>query len=260
MKEIKQVFIWKILLIVSILLLSFAGVSQWNRYQADKNYQALVALKNSNELEREEMEEPTVKAEVDQGQAGELYEFKYHDNPAKEWFNINPDFMGWISIENTNINYPYVRSTDNENYLDRDFYREKSASGAIFMDYRNLGNFNDSHTILYGHNMKSKTMFHQLNNYQDKGFFEENQVIEISGLYETKTFQVFSVYEISANEYAFQLDFENQEAYSSYLKSIASLSLHMTGINLNSGQKLLTLATCSYGVDNGRFVVHALEM
>ena len=168
--------------------------------------------------------------------------------------------MGWITIANTNINYPYVRSKDNEDYLERDFYRQKSAAGAIFMDYRNLGNFNDRHTILYGHNMKSKTMFHQLNNYEDKGFFEENLVIEISGLYETKTFQVFSAYEVSANEYIFQLNFQNQEEYHRYLQSIASLSLHTNAVALDPNQKLLTLATCSYGVDNGRFVIHALEI
>lgn len=258
MKGFNQSILWKILLIISIALLSFAGVSQWNRYQADENYQALVELQNNSELERGELEGPPVTAAINQ--AGGQYNFQYRDNPTKEWFNINPDFMGWISIENTNINYPYVRSMDNEDYLDRDFYRQKSASGTIFMDYRNLGNFNDSHTILYGHNMKSKTMFHQLNNYQEKTFFEENQVIEISGLYESRTFQVFSVYEVSANNYAFQLNFQDQEEYHRYLESVASLSLHPGSRALDPDHKLLTLATCSYGVDNGRFVVHALEI
>ncbi len=149
---------------------------------------------------------------------------------------------------------------DNEDYLNRDFYRQKSPSGAIFMDYRNLGNFNDNHTVLYGHNMKSKTMFHQLHNYQERAFFEENQIIEISGLYETKTYQVFSVYEVSANDYAFQLNFQDQEEYHRYLESVASLSLHPSEWVLDPVHSLLTLATCSYGVDNGRFVVHALEM
>lgn len=263
MKGINQAFLWKILLVLSIFFLSFAGYSQWNRYQDDQKYQALVEVKKSQELVAETGEPPLITAEItadDSDVAGNRFEFQYRENPAKEWLDINPDFMGWITVENTNINYPYVRSMNNEDYLDRDFYRQKSASGAIFIDYRNLGNFNDNHTILYGHNMKSKTMFHQLNNYEEKGFFEENTVIEISGLYNSKTFQVFSVYEVSANDYAFQLNFQDQEAYLHYLEFIASLSLHPATMEVDPNQKLLTLATCSYGVDNGRFVVHALEM
>lgn len=260
MRGIGQGVLWKILLLVGVLLITFAGVSQWQRYQAEKNYQALLALKNNEQFKLEDMGNTPLPTEDHQDGAGEGYDFQYRENPTKEWLNINPDYMGWITIANTNINYPYVRSKDNEDYLERDFYRQKSAAGAIFMDYRNLGNFNDRHTILYGHNMKSKTMFHQLNNYEDKGFFEENLVIEISGLYETKTFQVFSAYEVSANEYIFQLNFQNQEEYHRYLQSIASLSLHTNAVALDPNQKLLTLATCSYGVDNGRFVIHALEI
>jgi len=260
MRPISKGVLWKILLLVAVLLISFAGFSQWQRHQAEKNYQALLALKNTDQSRLEDMENNPLSAVDHQDGVGEGYAFQYRENPAKEWLNINPDYMGWITIENTNINYPYVRSKDNEDYLERDFYRQKSVAGAIFMDYRNLGNFNDSHTILYGHNMKSRTMFHQLNNYEDKAFFEGNPVIEISGHYETKTFQVFSAYEVSADEYIFQMSFQDQEDYHLYLKSIAALSLHIPAFELDPNQRLLTLATCSYGVDNGRFVVHALEI
>jgi sortase B len=107
--------------------------------------------------------------------------------------------------------------------------------------------------------MKNKTMFQNLTLFREAGFIKDHPLIEISGLYETRIYQVFSVYEVSADDYAFTLDFKDLE-YGDYLTKLQRLSLHPSGIELNPELKLLTLATCSYGMDNGRFVVHALEI
>ena len=184
----------------------------------------------------------------------------YKENKNKAWLAVNSDYMGWLQIPGTNIDYPFVRSQDNIDYLTRDFYGQTSRSGTLFMDYRNLGNFNDRHTIIYGHNMRNKTMFHNLSFYQDAVHFAEYPLIHLSGLYDSRTYLIFSVYVISADEYALTLNFENDHSYVDYLNELRSSSLHQQDIMLNADDRLLTLVTCSYDVNNGRTIVHAVEI
>ncbi|WP_170829387.1 class B sortase [Acidaminobacter hydrogenoformans] len=253
-----------------ILLLGTAFVA-WQRAEAQIAYETLSqerAMQETTEtgVSTETSQFSTIEASLNKTAGLEpkvsdsAYYFK--ENLNKEWLNINPDFMGWLRVPGTNIDYPYVRGGDNDYYLKRDFYGKYSEAGTLFMDYRNLGSFNDQHTLIYGHNMKNKSMFHSLTYYHDFEFFEENQVIELSGLYETRTFKIFSVYEISADDYAFTLDFESSDQYQDYLEALNRLSLHSQkqAFTADPGQKLLTLVTCSYGVNNGRTIVHAVEI
>ena len=90
----------------------------------------------------------------------------------------NEDYRGWLNVENTNIDYPVLQSYDNQYYLDKDINREYLMSGSIFMNYLNDG-FNDENTVLFGHNMRNKTMFAQLKKYKEKEFFYGNNNIEI---------------------------------------------------------------------------------
>jgi sortase B len=245
------------LLGISILTLSAAAFLQWRRSETEAFYRVMAKFNESQRLVSETASSlPATSAQNVSGQPG-LYTFE--ENYSRHWMDINPDYLGWIRIPGTNIDYPIVRSRNNQDYLKRDFNLNASETGTLFMDYRNLGNFNDLHTVIYGHNMKNKTMFHNLTLFREAGFFKDHALIEISGLYETKTYQVFSVYEISAYDYTFTLDLKDQD-YNDYLTALQKLSLHPSGVELNSRLQLLTLATCSYGVDNGRFVVHALEM
>lgn len=179
----------------------------------------------------------------------------------KTWLSINPDFSGWLDIPGTRIEYPFVRSRDNQDYLKKDFYGNYSDAGTLFLDYRNIGNFKDTHTILYGHNMKNQTMFHDLVYYHDRKFYDDHSFITVSGLFEEKTYRIFSVYEISADDYEFELHFNDRSSYGSYLNKLAGQSLHSQAVSdLSLNSALLTLVTCSYGTDNGRTVVHALEL
>ncbi|MGL4797173.1 MAG: sortase domain-containing protein, partial [Paraclostridium sp.] len=82
----------------------------------------------------------------------------------------NTNFKFWITVDNTNIDYPVVQSKDNEYYLSKDFYNQDSSSGSIFMDYRNK--FDDKNIILYGHNMKNKTMFNNILKFKEENFFK----------------------------------------------------------------------------------------
>ena len=261
--------------IVTLAAIVLAGTLfiGWNRLQSQKNYETLAALRaetlTNDGLAEDGLsndglpEEDTTQWEVDtsatQVQETTTAEYTYKPNNSKKWLAMNPDYFGWIRVPGTNIDYPFVRSHDNKDYLTLDFNGNYSDAGTLFMDYRNLGNFNDKHTIIYGHYMKNKTLFHNLTNYHQEAYFEQNQTIELSGLYETKTYQIVSVYEISVDDYAFTLAFDDTAAYAQYLQEIIELSLHTRDFDVDPTRNLLTLVTCSYGVNNGRTIIHAIE-
>lgn len=180
-------------------------------------------------------------------------------NLQKKWLDINPDYQGWLKIENTNIDYPLVRSKDNHFYLNRDFLKEDSELGAIFMDYRNIGNFNDRHTVIYGHYTWTGKMFGHLHNYKEELFSKENRIIKLKTIYGDKEFEIFSVYVDSAEDYELKINFKDDIDYVEYLQSLSDLSLHSFELNPNPEKLLLTLATCSYEVGDGRLIVHAIE-
>lgn len=250
----------------AMLLLAGTAYVAWERAQAQNNYERL-SEHRADQLVQEASAAlpPPASSETDptgsaEGSSSSESSYVYKENINKKWLDINPDFMGWLQIPGTNIDYPFVRSKDNQDYLKRDFNGNYSEAGTLFMDYRNLGNFNDPHTLIYGHNMKNKSMFQNLTYYQDLDFFSQNQHIQLSGLYETRTYKIFSVYEISADDYVFTLHFENDTEYLTYLNGLEDLSLHRQDLILETGQRLLTLVTCSYGVNNGRTIVHAVEV
>lgn len=249
-----------IMIMASLILMGTTFVA-WQRYQNQKNYEVLAEI-------RAEQDEPTSSApkeniEEDMPTTDEatskIDQYIYKPNENTKWLAINPDYFGWIKIAGTNIDYPFVRSDDNIDYLTLDFNGSYSDAGTLFMDYRNLGNFNDKHSIIYGHYMKNKTLFHNLTLYHEKDYYDKNQIIEIAGLYETKTYKIFSVYEISADDYAFTLNFDEESDYQTYIETLAKLSLHTVDFEVDGTKRLLSLVTCSYGVGNGRTIVHAIE-
>jgi sortase B len=120
-----------------------------------------------------------------------------------ELARINNNFIGWISIQNL-IEYPVVLGRDNSRYLRTTFSGERNAAGAIFMDYRNKGGFDDDVIVIYGHNTTDGTMFSSLAGYLDPGFMERNSDIVITTRAgEVLTFHVFAARQTNAYDYAY---------------------------------------------------------
>lgn len=266
MKIPKTLPMWglNILMALGGLILLATAAEAWQRQQAVKEYEELAWIRQEDLWF---LPEPTPPAETPEetpaGEAAPVKDaegFSLQPNPQASFLVRNPDFAGWLTVPGTNIDYPYVRSKDNAEYLNLSFDRKPSALGTIFMDYRNLGGFTDRHLILYGHNSKNGTMFHELVKFHDKEFLKAHGEIRITDLYVQKTYRVISVYEISANDYTLPVDFSAPPAFAAYLADLLQRSLHPLEGKLPPDAKLLTLVTCSYGVNNGRTIVHAVEV
>ncbi|RDY27460.1 SrtB family sortase [Romboutsia weinsteinii] len=177
-------------------------------------------------------------------------------NTGKEDLStLNPDFRAWIKVDNTNIDYPVVQGKDNNYYLNKDFYSNKLGSGSIFMDYRNDYK-NDRNLIIYGHNMKNKTMFAQLEKFKDENFWKENNKIRLVENDKEYIYEVFSAYFVNPDFDYLRNEFNSDEEYKNYLQAIKSKSLFSSDLPVSTDDKIITLSTCSYEFNDARTVIH----
>jgi sortase B len=184
-------------------------------------------------------------------------EYTYIENPSQELLEKNPDYSGWIRIENTTIDEPIVKGIDNEFYLDRDFNKKKDKYGTVFMDYRNIGFEFSANTILYGHNAKNRLRFGPLEDFLDKTLALEASTITIQTLYDTYTYDIFAFYFDVAEPSNIQTRFSPSATFSQYLEDVSAKSLYDYEIEVTESDQILTLVTCSYDIDDGRYFIHA---
>lgn len=169
----------------------------------------------------------------------------------------NSDTVGWINVNNTNINYPFVQTKDNSYYLNHSFDKKYNEAGWVFLDYRNSKDLNNKNTILYAHSRLDKTMFGSLSKVLKSSWYnnKDNHIIRLSSDTENTLWQIFSVYKTPEESYYITTNFNTNEEYSKFLNAIKQRSIHNFNTNLDTNDKILTLSTC-YS-DTERTVVHA---
>ncbi len=172
----------------------------------------------------------------------------------------NEDVVGWIIMNQNKINYPILKSNDNNFYLTRDYNKKHNQSGSIFMDYRN-NDFKDKNTVIYGHSMLDGTMFGSLREMFKKGYFDtkNNNYIKIYDLNSKEiTYQIFSYYIIDTENYYITTTFTTEEQYKIFIDKITKRSYKKFNIKIDTTDQILTLSTCSS--NNKRKVLHAVKL
>ena len=176
----------------------------------------------------------------------------------------NSDFIGWISIDGTNLDFPVMYAPTNKDfYLRHDFNKEYSIYGVPYLDEKTtLGaNAESDNLIIYGHNMKTGTIFGCLTDYKKVDYYQQHPYIEFDTVYGDAQYEVFAAFAIDVvNDTSFvynQYVDMDEESYNAYVEEVCHRSDVDTGIRPAYGEQLLTLSTCEYSTDNGRFVVVA---
>lgn len=164
--------------------------------------------------------------------------------------NTNLNTIGWIMVDNTNINYPVVQTVDNEYYLNHNFNNNISSDGWIFMDYRNSTNMNDKNTIIYGHNLLNKTAFGSIVDiFSDEWFNKSNHYIIISNGERKFVYEIFSYYIINPETYYLNIDDIS-------IETLKNRSARDFDVSVSENDKIITLSTCTDD-NKSRRVVHA---
>lgn len=168
---------------------------------------------------------------------------------------VNPDIVGWIYIPDTVVDYPVVQTTNNDKYLNTLFSGEKNKAGTIFMDYRNNAGLTNDNTILYGHNMRNKSMFHVLSEYKKQEFYDSHKTAyyyTIDGTYELR---IFSAYTTHATDDYTTTNYGDKKT--ARINELAARSDISPSFVVGSEDNIVTFSTCAYDYDDARFVVHA---
>ena len=174
---------------------------------------------------------------------------------------INTDVKAYVKVRGTDIEYPVVKGTDNNFYLEHSLDKEKNSAGWVFTDYRNKLDGTDKNIIIYGHNRKDGSMFRTLRNIFEEEWYskEENRQIIFITENESFIYEVFSIYKILDEDYYITTDFADTITYNNFLKTISSRSRVDFGVKLTENDKILTLSTCDNN-NKYRVVLHAKEL
>ncbi len=185
----------------------------------------------------------------------------------KTLYQKNKKLIGWLKIDDTNIDYPVMQTVNNEYYLDHNFNQEYDKNGSLFLDKDCNAAFPNTNMIIYGHHMKSGNMFGNLNRYSKESYFKEHKQIQFDTIYEEGIYDVMYVFrskiyseeEIVFKYYQF-FDVTSEDEFYSYMEEMANLSLYDTGVTASYGDRLITLSTCDSSETDGRFVVVAKKV
>ena len=248
----------KIYIIISVVLAAVLAVSTFfiirNKMDSAKQNEVYDNLAEIVEDDQPEENEGITYSE-DKDYLAEYYEL----------YQQNNDMVGWIKVEDTNINYPVMQSIDEPNfYLKHKFDKTYSAYGCPYVQENCDVQKPSDNIIIYGHHMNDGSMFTGLMKFTDKSFWENHKTIEFDTLTDKNQYEVIAVFktvvytdsEDSFKYYEFT-DAENAEEFDEYVAKCKELSLYDTGVTAKYGDKLISLSTCEYSHNNGRLVVVA---
>ena len=174
---------------------------------------------------------------------------------------INPDTIAWIRFDEPSIiNYPVVKSADNNEYLTKTFAENDNKLGAIFMDMRNSSDFSDRNTIIYGHHLNvSPEMFSRLHLYEDEEFCREHPNFYIytpDG--SVRTYTVFSAGIVNAAANNYDVEFASDEEFEQYIELCRESSNYQVDVEVNAQSQILSLSTCTGDQRDERFLLQGV--
>lgn len=215
-------------------------------YKADKTDESMLEYRPaipSPNPDTEEESPPVTEADVDNSA---LFD------PILKMQQINPDFIGWLNVYETNIDFAFAQSKDNDYYLYKDINREYSISGTVFLDYRCNGDFTSQVSVLYGHHMKKSAKFTYLDAFENSDYLNAHRHLNILLAYRYIQSKIFAYAIVPYDSPEAFNSLENAELLVNYLKNNARVYIDP---EYTPGDRLIVLATCNYEFSNARAIL-----
>lgn len=256
----KTIYYLFLLMCIVLLLFSIIKIIMWHKDNYINN--KLQDESQKNVTERKSISEKTENINPPKDKNDDYWDYikmEILDVDFKELMKKNPDTVGFIKVNGTNINYPVVQTTNNDYYLYHAYDKSKNNAGWVFADYRNDMVSFDKNTIIYGHGRLNNTMFGSLKGVLSSDWYnnKNNYIIKFSTPTENTLWQVFSVYSITAENYYITTEFSNNKTYGKFINTIKSRSQKNFNTTVDTNDKIITLSTCKDIAGKERVVMHA---
>lgn len=231
-----------------------------------ENPQVLDIVEEQHDMNTEELETQVQETEILETESNEE---KIVLSKYQSLYEENSDMIGWITIDDTVIDYPVMQTFDDPTfYINKDWDKNESKQGLPLIDARCT--LESENIIIYSHNMKNGTMFTDLKYYVDEEYFKQHQIVKFDTIYEEAKYQVIAVLlakvyydeEPPENEFLYYnyIELDSEEQFDYYVENVKKLSLYDTGQTAEYGDSLITLCTCYYHVKDGRILVVAKKI
>ncbi len=232
-KKINYIFIFRIVSLIIILICSIKLI-YWFK-ENNSNKELLSDIKSQISISEESETSTDNTTEKD---------YSLDFQKLKE---MNSDTVGWLKINNTDIDFPVVQGKNNDFYMTHNFNKEYNSAGWIFADYRNTFDGTDKNTIIYGHNRRDGSMFSTLNNTLDQLWYtsQDNHIITLYTPEKLLKYQVFSVYKVDSNEFDNSTNFKLSKEYQNYITTAINRSIYNFNVEVTTLDKILTIYTCA---------------
>lgn len=256
MKKINRTVILRIISVVLVCVMCF---SAYQIYSIMKNYEKEETLHSELlEFDPNSFEISDTSSESSEQTSSKPISSK----PQKKVQSISElkkkwsDTVGWITIENSQINYPFVQTNNNTKYVDRAINGSKLSAGTIFVDYRNSKDFSDFTTVLYGHHMKNGSMFGTLNRFKNKNSFKNSSGGTLFLENEKYSLEIFAFMVIKHNDQRiYDFKFESDDEKQAFLDYVKEHARNYKDISATTEDRFVILSTCDYTFENARSVL-----
>lgn len=259
-KKCSKIFIIIALICLLVCSISVFKIIKW-KIESGKTNEQLKKINSKVNISEIETTENTNIINQDKIDVSDPYwdyiKMNMIDVDFKELKKINNNVMGWLQVNGTNINYPFVQSNDNKYYLNHSFDKSYNAAGWVFLDYRNNIDNIEKNNIIYAHGRADNTLFGSLKNVLGTKWLNNvnNHIIKLSTQKENTLWQVFSVYRIPTTNDYLKIYFNTNKDFLNFANILINRSVYNFNTTINENDIILTLSTCYNKKD--KIVLHA---
>lgn len=256
-----------IILVICILVFCISGGILLHKYvselSAQKKFESL-----SETVEKEQDTQQSENGTEIETEEDTIFTYLGIEDPGKilDWEYLkeeNEDIYAWIYIPGTKVDYPILQhETDNNYYLDHNLDGRKGYPGCIYTENYNTKDFSDHNTLIYGHNMKNGTMFHDLHSFREDEFFEENRYLFIYTPDELLVYDIFAAYAFTDAHILYNYDCFTENGFSDYLEMVfrdyGRSGNFREGVEVTGEDHIVTLSTCIGNQPDKRYLLQAV--